>query len=94
VLLDVELKGVDQLGIRKDLSKPATYIVDPAGNLRYAYVGEHIADRPSVAALLAEVGKSLPLETSTVESSVSEDQPAASPKPVTAETSNEEPPAE
>ncbi|MDA0282555.1 MAG: redoxin domain-containing protein [Planctomycetota bacterium] len=68
VLLDVELKGVDQLGIRKDLSKPATYIVDHAGNVQYAYVGEHIADRPSVPALLAEVDKLKP-------------SPVASPEP-------------
>lgn len=57
VLLDVELKGVDQLGIRKDLSKPATYIVSRDGNVQYAYVGEHLADRPSVDALLAEVDR-------------------------------------
>ena len=27
-MLDVELQAVDQLGIRADLSKPATYILD------------------------------------------------------------------
>lgn len=57
VLLDVELKGVDQLGIRKDLSKPATYIVDQQGQVQFAYVGEHIADRPSVSAILAELDR-------------------------------------
>jgi len=55
VLLDVELKGVDRLGIRKDLSKPATYIVDRQGQVRYAYVGEHLADRPATAAILKEL---------------------------------------
>ena len=52
VLFDVELTAVDQLGIRQDLSKPATYIVDSSGDVRYAYVGAHLADRPTVAAVV------------------------------------------
>lgn len=55
LLLDVELKAVDALGIRKDLSKPATYIFDKDGQLRFAYVGESLADRPSVQALLDQL---------------------------------------
>jgi peroxiredoxin len=55
VLLDVQLQAVDQLGIRKDLSKPATYIVDRTGEVRYAYVGNHLADRPSVQAVLQQL---------------------------------------
>lgn len=55
VLLDVQLQAVDQLGIRRDLSKPATYIVDRTGELRYAYVGSHLADRPSVQAVLQQL---------------------------------------
>jgi peroxiredoxin len=55
IVLDVELKAVDQLGIRKDLSKPATYIIDKAGQVRFAYVGESLADRPSVKALLEQL---------------------------------------
>lgn len=55
VLLDVQLQAIDQLGIRKDLSKPATYIIDRTGEVRYAYVGSHLADRPSVAALLKQL---------------------------------------
>ena len=69
ILLDVELKGVDQLGIRKDLSKPATYIVDAEGNVQYAYVGEHVADRPSVPALLAEVDRLKPPTAATLDES-------------------------
>lgn len=57
VLLDVELTAVDRLGIRRDLSKPATYIVDQDGHVRYAYVGSHWGDRPSVKAVLAELDK-------------------------------------
>lgn len=55
VLLDVELKSVDKLGIRKDLSKPAAYIVDRGGHVRFAYVGSHLADRPSAEALLTQL---------------------------------------
>lgn len=55
LLLDPELHVVDQLGIRADLSKPATYILDKAGQMRFAYVGQHMADRPSVKALLTQL---------------------------------------
>lgn len=92
VLLDVELKGVDQLGIRKDLSKPATYIVDSAGNVQYAYVGEHIGDRPGVSALLTEVGKLKPADGGDVEAPASVEKPVVDPEPET--TLNEEPAAE
>ena len=51
----LELKGVSALGIREDLSKPATYIVDQDGAVRFAYVGANRADRPSVDAVLAEL---------------------------------------
>ena len=44
--------AVELLGIRKDLSKPATYILDGEGRVRFAYVGNSLADRPSVKALL------------------------------------------
>lgn len=55
IVLDVELKAVNQLGIRKDLSKPATYILDKEGRTRFAYVGDSLADRPSVKALLDQL---------------------------------------
>lgn len=55
IVLDVELKAVNQLGIRKDLSKPATYILDKEGQTRFAYVGDSLADRPSVKALLDQL---------------------------------------
>ena len=61
ILLDVELKAVDQLGIRKDLSKPATYILDPEGHVRFAYVGADIADRPSVDAIIKQLDAFAPL---------------------------------
>lgn len=52
LLLDVDLAAVDALGIRADLSKPATYILDKQGEVRFAYVGQNLSDRPSVKALL------------------------------------------
>lgn len=57
ILLDVELKAVDTLGIRKDLSKPATYILGPDRQVHFAYVGASLDDRPSVKAMLAELDK-------------------------------------
>jgi len=57
ILLDVELKAVDLLGIRKDLSKPATYILDGTGRVQFAYVSNTLADRPSVQALLEQLDK-------------------------------------
>ncbi|MBC7854025.1 MAG: redoxin domain-containing protein [Pirellulaceae bacterium] len=55
LLLDVDLRAVDALGIRADLSKPATYILDKQGEVRFAYVGQSLSDRPSVKALLDQL---------------------------------------
>lgn len=55
LVLDVELRTVDQLGIRADLSKPATYIVDKQGHVRFAYVSANVADRPSVQSMLEQL---------------------------------------
>jgi len=55
LLLDVDLTAVGALGIRADLSKPATYILDKQGEVRFAYVGRDLADRPSVKALLDQL---------------------------------------
>ena len=55
VLLDVSLKNVDAFGIRGDLARPATYVIDRAGTVRYAFVGEQSHERPDVAVVLAEV---------------------------------------
>ncbi len=55
LVVDIGLKAVDVLSLRKDLSKPATYIVEPDGSIRFAYVGKSLADRPSVKALLAQL---------------------------------------
>ncbi len=57
IVLDVELMAVDALGIRDDLSKPATYIFDSAGQLRFGYVGQSISDRPSIQTLLDQLDR-------------------------------------
>jgi len=55
VVLDIELKAVDSLGIRKDLAKPATYILDKVGHVRFAYVGKSLSDRPSIKVILKQL---------------------------------------
>src|SRR2546429_478100 len=55
MLLDKECRACDRLGIRDDLAKPSTYILDRQGNLVYAYVGETSTDRPSVKAILTQL---------------------------------------
>ena len=55
VLLDTDLAHVDEFGIRGDLAKPSTYVIDRAGATRYAFVGEQPHERPDVATILSEV---------------------------------------
>ncbi|MEZ6136089.1 MAG: redoxin domain-containing protein [Pirellulaceae bacterium] len=55
IVLDVGLAAVEALGIRDDLSKPSTYILDQNGQLRFAYIGKSISDRPSIKALLNQL---------------------------------------
>lgn len=57
ILLDINLSSVDQLGIRSELAKPSTYIIDRSGRVRFAYVGESIADRPTVDSVLKQLAK-------------------------------------
>lgn len=57
ILLDINLKGVDQLGIRAELAKPSTYIIDRQGRVRFAYVGESIADRPTIDSILKQLAQ-------------------------------------
>ena len=55
VLLDENFTAVDKLGIRGDLAKPSSYIIDKQGQVRFAYVGATNADRPSVQSLLKQL---------------------------------------
>lgn len=57
ILLDSDLKAVNFLQIAADLAFPSTYILDKEGDVRFAYVGEEINDRPSVKAMLAQLDK-------------------------------------
>lgn len=57
VLFDVKLDAVNQLGIQHKLSKPATYILDSQGQIRFAYVGSNLADRPSIKAMHEQLDK-------------------------------------
>jgi peroxiredoxin len=55
LLMDQECEACDRLGIRDNLAKPATYLLDTRGRVTYAYVGETSTDRPSVKAVLAQL---------------------------------------
>jgi peroxiredoxin len=55
ILLDKDFHAVDLLKIRGDLAKPATYIVDKKGDVKFAYVGVNTSDRPSLKAMLDQL---------------------------------------
>ena len=55
IVLDVNLSLVKNLGIIKDLSKPASIVVDKSGLVVYGYVGANMGDRPSAKELLSVV---------------------------------------
>jgi peroxiredoxin len=55
VVVDEGLAVVDRLGIRGQLAKPATYILDSAGNLRFSYVGRDPGDRPRFGTILEQL---------------------------------------
>lgn len=59
ILTDKDLNAVQALGIRGDLARPATYILDKKGNVVFAYVAgaDTTYDRPSVKALLDQLDK-------------------------------------
>jgi peroxiredoxin len=57
VCVDQDCSTCSHLGIRGDLAKPSTFILDAAGEVAYAYVGKSTSDRPSVKAILAEVDR-------------------------------------
>jgi peroxiredoxin len=57
LLLDRECVACDRLGIRDDMAKPSTYILDPGGNVVYAYVGSTSTDRPSIKAVLGQLDR-------------------------------------
>jgi peroxiredoxin len=49
LLADVEGEVIRRYGIwdeKGEISRPAIFVIDRAGTVRYAYVGEDFADRP------------------------------------------------
>ena len=50
-----ELDLLDDHPESKVLAKPSTIVIDREGRIRYAYVGEHRADRPAAETVLDEV---------------------------------------
>lgn len=55
ILFDADFKAVDRLGIRADVAKPSTFLLDKEGQVRFAYVGASSSDRPSLAALYKQL---------------------------------------
>ncbi len=55
VCVDKDCSACDQLGIRGDLAKPSTFILDSSGEVVYAYVGKSTSDRPAIATILKEL---------------------------------------
>lgn len=60
VLSDVDHKTIDAYGVlnpQRPIAKPAVFIVDKKGIVRWSYIGESPPDRPLNDTLLAELGK-------------------------------------
>ena len=57
VMFDKDLALVKALGISGQVAKPTTIVVDKAGVIRFAHVGQGFQDRPSIPAMLAAVGR-------------------------------------
>ncbi|MBM3266301.1 MAG: redoxin domain-containing protein [Candidatus Sericytochromatia bacterium] len=55
LLADPQYKAIDRYGGREKnntYSKPAAFIVDKVGKIRFAYIGKDASDRPPVDLLL------------------------------------------
>ena len=52
LLMDIDLKAVDAIGIRHQLARPSTFILDATGEVVYAYVGGAPSDRPPLDDIL------------------------------------------
>lgn len=60
LLADTERKVIESYGVfhrnepkGRPISRPATFVVDAAGVIRYRYLGENPTDRPEPQAILA-----------------------------------------
>ena len=57
LLLDVNLEAVKAMGLKADLSKPTTLILDKSGKVVFKFVGKDMKDRPDVSVILNELKK-------------------------------------
>jgi peroxiredoxin len=62
ILSDAEKKAINAYGIvnaeeHGGIAKPATFLIDKDGKIRFLYVGKTGADRPDDALTLSEVEK-------------------------------------
>lgn len=55
VLLDIDLMAIRMFDIAGSLAKPTSIVLDEQGLVRYVYIGQQPADRPSVQTLLEVV---------------------------------------
>ncbi|MFN0057183.1 MAG: redoxin family protein [Planctomycetota bacterium] len=55
LVYDPDLEFVEALGLKSSLAFPTALIIDEAGIVRDAYVGQNIADRPSAKALIEKL---------------------------------------
>jgi len=53
LFMDVDLKAVDALGIRRQLARPSSFVLDAEGGLVYAYIGKSPSDRPALDDILS-----------------------------------------
>jgi peroxiredoxin len=59
ILSDETLTVIDRYGLRhidepegREIARPSLFVLDRAGTVRYAHVGEHVRDRPALGAVL------------------------------------------
>lgn len=57
IVLDADLSLVTKFKINGSLAKPSTLLIDKDGIIRYAYVGKHPGDRPTIPSLLDIIDK-------------------------------------
>jgi peroxiredoxin len=60
ILLDVDLKAVEAVGIKHKLSYPSTFLLDAQGTVRYAYIGKGPTDRPAIDDVLSAIRAGAP----------------------------------
>ncbi len=72
LLSDSERHTIRDYGVFHDdepkgrlISRPATFVLDPAGRIVYRYVGENYADRPETDKVMAAIPERLERESGT-----------------------------